>query len=285
MPTVLKGHSKDLGGFSVTRLLPHVDKRMVGPFVFLDHMGPAEFAAGDGIDVRPHPHIGLATLTYLFEGAMLHQDSLGNHLEILPGEVNWMTAGRGIVHSERETLEVKAGPHRMNGLQAWVALPAELAEIEPRFDHVDREALPTYNHEGVHARLIIGSALGMVSPIRTYSPMFYLDVLLSDGRSLDRPEPGAECAIYVIAGEVEVAGSRLLAGQFALLDDTAVVSAVGNARVVLLGGEAWPETPILEWNFVAFSRERLAQAKQDWREGRFPLIPGDQRERIPLPGE
>lgn len=285
MPTVLKGHSKDLGGFSVTRLLPHVDKRMVGPFVFLDHMGPAEFAPGDGIDVRPHPHIGLATLTYLFEGAMLHQDSLGNHLEILPGEVNWMTAGRGIVHSERETLEVKAAPHRMNGLQAWVALPAELADIEPRFDHVGREALPTYSVEGVHARLIIGSAFGMVSPIRSYSPMFYLDVLMADGRSLARPEPGAECAIYVIAGEVEVAGERLIEGQFALLDDAAVVSAVGNARVVLLGGEAWPQTPILEWNFVAFNRDRLEQAKQDWREGRFPLIPGDQREHIPLPGE
>jgi redox-sensitive bicupin YhaK (pirin superfamily) len=277
------GKQKDLGGFTVTRLLPHAEKRMVGPFVFLDHMGPAEFAPGDGIDVRPHPHIGLATLTYLFEGAMLHQDSLGNRLEVLPGDVNWMTAGRGIVHSERESLEVKSGPHRMNGLQAWIALPKEQSEIAPRFEHVGRHQLPTYDLEGVHARLIIGEALGMVSPIRAYSPMFYLDVVMSAGTQLQRPEPGAECALYVIQGSVTVDGEMMAAGDFALIDDDAEISAPENARLVLLGGDAWEEVPLLEWNFVAFSRERMEQAKQDWRDGKFPLIPGDQREHIPLP--
>ncbi|MEE4202936.1 MAG: pirin family protein [Halieaceae bacterium] len=279
----LTGKTKDLGGFTVTRLLPHAEKRMVGPFIFLDHMGPAEFAPGDGIDVRPHPHIGLATLTYLFEGAMLHQDSLGNHLEILPGDVNWMTAGRGIVHSERETLEVKSGFHRMNGLQAWVALPEAQAEIAPRFEHVSREALPVLHREGVHARVIIGEAFGMASPIPTYSPMFYVDALISEGGCLQRPAPGYECAVYVVAGAVTVEDTTLSSGDFALLDEEALLTATENARVVLLGGEAWPAVPLLEWNFVAFSRERMEQAKADWRSGRFPLIPGDQQEFIPLP--
>jgi redox-sensitive bicupin YhaK (pirin superfamily) len=258
-------------------------KRMVGPFIFLDHMGPAEFAPGDGIDVRPHPHIGLATLTYLFEGAMLHQDSLGNHLEILPGDVNWMTAGRGIVHSERETLEVKSRAHRMNGLQAWVALPEAQAEIAPRFEHVSKHSLPVMHYKGVHARVIIGEAFGMASPILTYSPMFYVDALISGGCCLQRPAPGCECAVYVVAGAVRVEDKTLSSGDFALLDEEALLTATENARVVLLGGEAWPEVPLLEWNFVAFSRERMEQAKADWRSGGFPLIPGDQRECIPLP--
>lgn len=283
MSEKLVGVRKDLGGFSVTRLLPHANKRMVGPFVFLDHMGPAEFGPGDGIDVRPHPHIGLATLTYLFEGAMLHQDSLGNRLEILPGDVNWMTAGHGIVHSERETIEVKARSHRMNGLQAWVALPEGLAEIAPRFEHLPSEHLPVLHDRGTHARLVVGSAFGLVSPVRTYSPMFYVDALMQAGSSLTRPEPDSECAAYIVAGEVTIAGDAFATGDFVLLADDAVLTAGNNARVVLLGGDAWAKQPLLDWNFVAFTEERLERAREDWRTGRFPLIPGDQREAIPLP--
>ena len=173
----LSGNQKDLDGFSVTRILPHAEKRMVGPFIFFDHMGPAEFKAGEGIDVRPHPHIGLATITYMFSGSLLHRDSLGNNLEILPGDVNWMTAGKGIVHSERETIEVKAKQHVLDGIQCWIALPETKAEIEPSFSHIKRCQLPHRMHDNVVMRLIAGEAFGMTSPIKTYSSMFYLDVL------------------------------------------------------------------------------------------------------------
>jgi redox-sensitive bicupin YhaK (pirin superfamily) len=281
--TLLKGKTKDLDGFSVTRILPHAEKRMVGPFVFLDHMGPADFAAGEGIDVRPHPHIGLATLTYLTEGSILHRDSLGNNLEILPGDVNWMTAGRGIVHSERETHETKANPHQLNGLQCWIALPEQFAEIEPAFAHHKKCQLPQFNKEGVFARLIAGDALGMTSPIRTYSPMFFLDVILSTGSRFTRPNQDQECALYVLEGNVDVNSELYEKGDFVLLDTDDVVASRSFSRVVFLGGEQWPKTPHMYWNFVSFSKERIEQAKRDWQEGRFPDIPGDNQEFTPLP--
>ncbi|WP_369984971.1 pirin family protein [Thalassolituus sp.] len=283
MGTLLKGKTKDLDGFSVTRILPHAEKRMVGPFVFLDHMGPADFAAGEGIDVRPHPHIGLATLTYLTEGSILHRDSLGNNLEILPGDVNWMTAGRGIVHSERETHETKANPHQLNGLQCWIALPEQFAEIEPAFAHHKKCQLPQFNKEGVFARLIAGDALGMTSPIRTYSPMFFLDVILSAGSRFTRPNQDQECALYVLEGNVDVNSELYEKGDFVLLDTDDVVASRSFSRVVFLGGEQWPKTPHMYWNFVSFSKERIEQAKRDWQEGRFPDIPGDNQECTPLP--
>jgi redox-sensitive bicupin YhaK (pirin superfamily) len=281
--TLLKGKTKDLDGFSVTRILPHAEKRMVGPFVFLDHMGPADFAAGEGIDVRPHPHIGLATLTYLTEGSILHRDSLGNNLEILPGDVNWMTAGRGIVHSERETHETKANPHQLNGLQCWIALPEQFAEIEPAFAHHKKCQLPQFNKEGVFARLIAGDALGMTSPIRTYSPMFFLDVILSAGSRFARPNQDQECALYVLEGNVDVNAETYEKGDFVLLDADDVVASRSFSRVVFLGGEQWPKTPHMYWNFVSFNKERIEQAKRDWQEGRFPDIPGDNQEFTPLP--
>jgi redox-sensitive bicupin YhaK (pirin superfamily) len=281
--TLLKGKTKDLDGFSVTRILPHAEKRMVGPFVFLDHMGPADFAAGEGIDVRPHPHIGLATLTYLTEGSILHRDSLGNNLEILPGDVNWMTAGRGIVHSERETHETKANQHQLNGLQCWIALPEQFAEIEPAFAHHKKCQLPQFNKEGVFARLIAGDALGMTSPIRTYSPMFFLDVILSAGSRFTRPNQDQECALYVLEGNVDVNSELYEKGDFVLLDADDVVASRSFSRVVFLGGEQWPKTPHMYWNFVSFSKERIEQAKRDWQEGRFPDIPGDNQEFTPLP--
>lgn len=283
MGTLLKGKTKDLDGFSVTRILPHAEKRMVGPFVFLDHMGPADFAAGEGIDVRPHPHIGLATLTYLTEGSILHRDSLGNNLEILPGDVNWMTAGRGIVHSERETHETKANQHQLNGLQCWIALPEQFAEIEPAFAHHKKCQLPQFNKEGVFARLIAGDALGMTSPIRTYSPMFFLDVILSAGSHFARPNQDQECALYVLEGNVDVNSELYEKGDFVLLDADDVVASRSFSRVVFLGGEQWPKTPHMYWNFVSFSKERIEQAKRDWQEGRFPDIPGDNQEFTPLP--
>jgi len=283
MAQIIEGKLTDLDGLSVSRILPNRQKRMVGPFIFLDHMGPASFAAGEGIDVRPHPHIGLATLTYLFEGSLLHRDSLGNNLEITPGDVNWMTAGRGIVHSERETLEVKAGPHTLNGLQAWVALPEQEAEIEPSFTHISRCQLPHILYAGVQMRLIAGEAFGQTSPIKTWSPMFYLDVLAKAGSQFQRPSSGQECLLYVISGSVRLENEIHPAGSLVLLDDELDFQAVTHCRCILLGGDAWPRVPLIEWNFVSFKRERIEQAKQQWIDQSFPCIPGDNAEFTPLP--
>ncbi|MDX1451911.1 MAG: pirin family protein [Oleiphilaceae bacterium] len=283
MATELRGHKKDLDGFSVTRILPHAKTTMVGPFIFLDHMGPADFDAGEGIDVRPHPHIGLSTITYLFEGSLLHRDSLGNNVEILPGDVNWMTAGRGIVHSERETIEVKAQQHRLDGLQSWLALPREMAEIAPSFTHIKRCKLPHSMHDGVVIRLIAGEAYGLTSPLKTYSPMFYVDVLAKQGKAVERPNPQQECLLYVISGAIHLSGERVSAGQIRLLEQEASFTADENARVVMLGGEAWPDVPHIYWNFVSFDKQRIEQAKDDWRQRRFPDIPGDAEEFTPLP--
>jgi redox-sensitive bicupin YhaK (pirin superfamily) len=283
MAKLLYGERKPLDGFEVTRILPNQDKKMVGPFIFFDHMGPAKFTAGNGIDVRPHPHIGLATITYMFEGSLLHRDSLGNNLEIIPGDVNWMTAGKGITHSERETLEVKAAHHVLDGLQTWVALPKDKAEIEPSFAHVTKSQLPHFMKEGVLMRLIAGEACGKTAPIKTYSPMFYMDVLAPQGKTIARPNPEQECAVYVLQGEVNIDGEAFSAGQFVLLNDETEVITKQQSRFILLGGERWEETPYLFWNFVSFDKTRLEQAKQDWKEGRFPTIPGDQDEFTPLP--
>ncbi len=280
----INGKQKDLDGFSVTRILPNPQQRMVGPFIFFDHMGPAEFEPGGGIDVRPHPHIGLATITYLLEGAMLHRDSLGNNLEIIPGDVNWMTAGSGIVHSERETHEVKAGRHRLDGLQAWVALPEAFAEVQPSFAHIKKAQLPHYIYDGVFARLIIGEAFGMTSPIKTYSPMFYLDAIISGGKTLARPCDDYECAVYVLSGEIKLGNESFKPGDFVMLDEEHEITALNNARVMFIGGEPWERVPHIEWNFVSFSTDRIEQAKADWLANRFPAIDGDCRELTPLPG-
>ena len=283
MAKQLRGNKKDLEGFSVTRILPHLEKKMVGPFIFMDHMGPAKFAAGDGIDVRPHPHIGLSTLTYLFEGSLLHRDSLGNNLEILPGDINWMTTGRGIVHSERETLEVKSQQHTLDGLQCWVALPETMAELAPSFVHIKRCQLPHFMKNGLMMRLIAGEALGMTSPMKTYSPMFYLDVLAKAEALIPRPNPHHECLLYVIEGNVEVNQTPYGKGDILLLDDEQEFRSLDNSRSILLGGEAWKQIPHVYWNFVSFSKERIEQAKRDWQEQRFPKIPGDSEEFASLP--
>jgi redox-sensitive bicupin YhaK (pirin superfamily) len=282
MATILNPKDHDIGGIFVRRFLPHAEQRAIGPFVFLDQMGPGKFAAGEGIDVRPHPHIGLSTLTYLFEGSMLHRDSLGNHQEIRPGEVNWMTAGRGIVHSERESLEVRAGEHSIHGLQCWVALPEQWAEIEPSFTHVKSDRLPHLNRDGMMIRLIVGTAFGMRSPIKTYSNLFYVDVLAPRRQSVEVPE-GSEAGIYMVYGQARVGRQLIEKDQFATLNPSdRVVEAEANSRFILLGGEPFGRPPHLFWNFVSFDRERIRQARNDWQEHRFPAIPGDDEERIPL---
>lgn len=282
----LKAIEHDIGGLNVKRVLPHKEKRMVGPFIFFDQMGPNDFPAGHGINVRPHPHIGLSTLTYLFNGSILHRDSLGNNLEIRPGDVNWMTAGKGITHSERESFEVRANPHAIEGLQCWVALPEQMAELAPSFSHVKKEQLPHLIHEGVMMRLIVGEAYGMSSPVKTYSPMFYIDVAASEGSVISRPHATHETAIFPVKGKVKVGDEVYGAGEFALFEDCDTeIDVIECGRFILLGGEKFAQIPHLFWNFVSFDKARIEQAKDDWENGRFPTIPGDDKEFIPLKGK
>ena len=268
MAKKLNAIEHDLGGLVVKRVLPHQEKRMVGPFIFLDQMGPSVFPAGKGINVRPHPHIGLSTLTYLFDGSILHRDSLGNHLEITAGDVNWMTAGKGIVHSERETFEVRANKHSISGIQCWVALPENMAEIEPSFTHVKKQELPHYIHEGVMMRLIVGDAYGMSSPVKSYSPMFYIDVLAEKDSVITKPHADHETAVLVCAGQVIIGDQIYNEGDFALLSDQdSEIKMLDNGRFIMLGGEKFEQVPFIHWNFVSFKKERIDKAVQDWKDG------------------
>ena len=282
---VIDQRRKDLGGFEVGRVLPFAKRRMIGPFIFFDHMGPAAFEPGFGreVDVRPHPHIGLSTLSYLFEGEMTHRDSVGAVQPIRPGEVNWMTAGRGITHSERfEALREHGG--RMNGIQAWIALPVEDEETDPAFDHYGADTLPTYDNNGLWARLIAGQAYGASSPVRTRSPMFYVHWQLKPGAEADLPAEYPERAAYVAQGVVEVDGRQFHEGQMLVFEpgQPVLFTAISDAIVMLLGGE--PIGPrLIEWNFVSSSKDRLEQAKADWRAGRMKLPDADDQEFIPLP--
>jgi redox-sensitive bicupin YhaK (pirin superfamily) len=284
---VIDQRQRDLGGFVVGRVLPHAQRRMVGPFVFFDRMGPAEFAPGipRSVDVRPHPHIGLSTLTYLFEGEIMHRDSVGSEQAIRPGEVNWMTAGRGITHSERfERARSEGG--RMDGLQAWIALPESDEESAPSFTHHGAPELPTFDAPGVWGRLIAGNAFGLQSPVQTFSPLFYLHQVVKAGARVEVPTEYAERAAYVAIGAVEIAGQRIEAGHMALFaaGRPAIVTAVTDAVVMALGGE--PVGPrYIEWNFVSSSKDRIEQAKADWRAGRMKLPDLDSSEFIPLPSD
>jgi redox-sensitive bicupin YhaK (pirin superfamily) len=282
---VIDQHRKSLGGFEVGRVLPAQRRRMVGPFVFFDHMGPADFPAGlpRDVDVRPHPHIGLSTITYLFEGEIMHRDSLGTQQAIRAGEVNWMTAGRGITHSERFERARLQGD-RLHGIQAWVALPEADEETAPAFLHHDMNDLPVFEENGLSARLVAGKAFGTEAKVKTYSPMFYTHWALAEGARAELPAEYEERAAYVAAGEVEVDGHRFAAGKLLILapGDTVVVRALQPSTVMLLGGD--PIGPrYIEWNFVSSSRERIAQAKADWRAGRMKLPDADKEEFIPLP--
>jgi redox-sensitive bicupin YhaK (pirin superfamily) len=283
---ILEGRPRDLGGFSVRRVLPAGGLQTVGPFIFFDHMGPATFAPGAGVDVRPHPHIGLATVTYLFTGEFMHRDSLGTAQLIRPGDVNWMVAGRGIVHSERTPAESRgtAGGAAIHGIQTWVALPREHEEIEPSFEHHPAPTLPEIREPGVELRLIAGAAYGREAPTSVYSPMFYLAATLRQDALVELPGEYAERAAYVVEGEIEVDGARHGVGDMVVFaaGGRAALRAVTAARVMLLGGAPVDGPRQIWWNFVSSSVERIERAKLDWREERFAPVPGDD-ERIPLP--
>jgi redox-sensitive bicupin YhaK (pirin superfamily) len=278
---------RDLGdGFQVRRALPSAHRRMVGPFIFFDQMGPAAFGSGEGLDVRPHPHIGLATVTYLLEGEMLHRDSLGSVQPIRPGEVNWMTAGSGIVHSERTPPEVRSGGGRLFGLQTWVALPREAEEVEPGFAHHKASDIPSIEDAGTRLTLIAGTSDGLVSPVKTFSDMVYADIVLADGARYQVRAEHVERAIYIVSGEVSVAGQTgtFATGELVVFRPGAevVLEGSGPARMMLLGGEPFPEGRQIFWNFVSSSAERIEQAKADWKAQRFAPVP-DETEFIPLP--
>jgi len=270
----------------VRRALPSAQRQMVGPFIFFDQMGPGEFLTGQGIDVRPHPHIGLSTVTYLFEGEIFHRDSLGTALPIRPGEVNWMTAGRGIAHSERTAPERRTGPSRLFGIQSWVALPKGSEESAPSFAHHAASALPRALDGGVALRLVAGEAWGMRAPVAVSSPLFYADAQLEPGAGLPLPDGHEERGVYLLRGSVEVAGVRFEAGRMLLFrpgDRLALTAGEQGARLLLLGGAAMDGPRFMFWNFVSSSRERIEQAKADWQAGRFGAVPGDEAEFIPLP--
>jgi redox-sensitive bicupin YhaK (pirin superfamily) len=284
---VIDQRRRDLGGFEVGRVLPFGSRRMVGPFIFLDHLGPTTFPSGipASTDVRPHPHIGLSTVTYLFEGEITHRDSLGSEQSIRPGEVNWMTAGSGITHSERfEKIRSQGGP--LHGIQSWVALPREDEETAPAFAHHADADLPTVEEGGLWARLIAGKVFDVSSPVRTHSPLFYAHCALKDGTRLELPGDYSERAAYVAAGSVESEGKRFNAGQMLVFASGpgAGLSAAGPAIVMILGGEPVGRR-FIEWNFVSSSQERIEQAKADWRAGRLKLPYHDDQEFIPLPPE
>lgn len=282
---VIDQRRRDLGGFEVGRVLPAAPRRMVGPFIFLDHMGPVDFPAGipRSVDVRPHPHIGLSTVTYLFDGEIMHRDSVGSEQPIRPGEVNWMIAGRGITHSERfERARAEGGA--LHGIQAWVALPREDEECEPGFAHYAADALWTHSENGVWLRLIAGEAFGVQGRVRTHSPMFYVHVVLDAGAEQPLPANYSERAAYVVQGTVEVGNRSIEAGRLLVFTPGVEVAlkAVTPAVVMMLGGEPLGER-FIEWNFVSSSRERIEQAKADWRAQRMRLPQLDDQEFIPLP--
>jgi len=276
---------RDLGGFEVGRVLPYTKRRMVGPFIFFDHIGPVDFPPGipKSIDVRPHPHIGLSTVTYLFDGEIMHRDSVGSEAPIHPGEVNWMTAGSGITHSERFE-RARALGDTLHGIQSWVALPREYEETAPQFTHYGREDLPVSEGGGVSTRLLAGEAFGMKSNVSTHSPLFYIHWVLSEGAKAQLPATYAERAAYVVAGSVQVDHQRFGAGQMLVFarGADAVVTALEPAIVMGLGGDPVGER-FIEWNFVSSSQERIEQAKSDWRAGRMKLPDLDHGEFIPLP--
>jgi redox-sensitive bicupin YhaK (pirin superfamily) len=280
---IIKPRITDLGEFSVRRALPNRQCKTVGPWIFFDHMGPAEFTAGSGINVRQHPHINLATVTYLFEGEILHRDSVGSLQTIRPGDINLMVAGQGIVHSERERPEVRQQPHRLHGLQLWLALPDAEEEIAPAFYHYPANAIPATVLNGVPLRVLIGSAYGLISPVLTYSETLYLEAELQPGQTLTLPET-EERALYVAKGALQIKDQRIDEFNMVILAAAVgvVVEAITHCRIALIGGAAIGHRYI-EWNFVSSRKERIAQAKQDWQAGNFPKVVGDEQEFIPLP--
>ncbi len=282
--TLLEPHTKDLGGFQVRRLLPSPARKMIGPFIFFDHMGPAQLPAGTGVDVRAHPHIGLATVTYLFDGSLMHRDSLGTAQRIEPGAVNWMTAGSGIAHSERSPEDERPAGPRLHGIQTWVALPQAQEHAEPGFSHHPKSTIPLITLPGVDMHLIAGTAFGRAAPTPTFSPLFYLAVEMEAGASFELPREHEERGVYAVSGEVEVGGALLPAHHLAVAaaDGAVRVVARSGARLMLLGGSPLDGDRHLWWNFVSSSPESIDAAAERWQAGGFPPVPGE-TEFIPLP--
>ncbi len=283
--SVIVPRARDLGGFEVRRALPAAERQMVGPFIFFDQFGPVLMRAGQGIDVRPHPHIGLATVTWLFDGSIYHRDSLGSQQPIAPGELNWMTAGRGIVHSERTDAADLARDRQVFGIQSWVALPKAFEETAPAFEHVAMERLPLIADRGVAVRVVAGSAYGATSPVKTHSDLFYADVRMAAGSVLPLPGDHEERGIYVAEGEIVIADQSFAAGRLLVFrpGDAISVKAQSDARVMLLGGEPMDGPRHIWWNFVSSSKDKIEAAKDDWKRGRFAIVPGDEKDFIQLP--
>lgn len=278
-------NAKDIGGFEVRRALPTAKRRLVGPFIFFDRMGPAILRAGQALDVRPHPHIGLSTVTYLFDGKIRHRDSLGTEMVIQPGDVNLMTAGRGIVHSERTPEELRGAPMSISGLQTWLALPDDKEEVAPVFENTAVLRLPDIDAEGVSGRIVIGDFQGLRSPVRTDSETLYADLRLAPGASVKIPADAEERAIYTLEGEVAISGDVFPAERLLVFrpGDDIIVSSQTGAHFMLFGGASLGSKRYIWWNFVSSSKERIEQAKQEWKTGRFDIVPGDEEEFIPLP--
>jgi len=291
--TLIIPRARDLGGFEVRRALPAPKRQMVGPFIFFDQAGPAEFITGQGVDVRPHPHIGLGTVTYLYRGEFQHRDSLGSNQMIHPGAVNWMVAGHGVTHSERTSAATRQAPHSLFGIQTWVALPDGKEDVDPSFEHHAKETLPELENNGVRMRLILGSAYGEKAPVRMFSEMFYGDVVMQASGKLPMPDDHEDRGLYVSEGSVEIAGQEFEAGRMMVFrpgDNITVTAGPGGARIMILGGETLSGSRYIWWNFVASSIERIEEAKADWRvgkweDGRFALPPDDREEFIPLPDD
>ncbi|MCO4841116.1 MAG: pirin family protein [Rhodobacteraceae bacterium] len=289
--TLIVPRARDLGGFEVRRALPAPRRQMVGPFIFFDQMGPAEFIDGGGIDVRPHPHIGIGTVTYLYQGEFQHRDSVGSNQMIYPGEVNWMVAGHGVTHSERTSDAAREGRNALFGIQTWVALPESAEETGAAFEHHDKEALPFMTGEGKEVRLILGNAWGERAPVSTFSEMFYADAVLAPGAKLPMPDNHEDRGAYVVGGEVSIAGDTFEAGRMMVFrpgDAITLTAGPNGTRLMLLGGETLNGPRYIWWNFVASSQDKIEAAKQSWAEGdwdhgRFKLPPGDTDEFIPLP--
>ncbi|MEO1601102.1 MAG: pirin family protein [Pseudomonadota bacterium] len=288
--TLIVPRARDIGAFEVRRALPSPKRQMVGPFIFFDQMGPAEFVTDKGMDVRPHPHIGLATVTYLYEGGIYHRDSLGTAMEIAPGAVNWMIAGRGITHSERTAPERRRAGERLFGIQTWVALPEAEEERTPGFEHAPEATLPYLEGEGKQVRLILGTGWGETAPLKTFSEMIYADAVLEAGAKIPLPADHEDRGLYIVSGAIEIAGVAYEAGQMMTFrpGDEITITATQPSRLMILGGETLNGPRYIWWNFVASSKEKIEAAKEawaagDWEHGRFQLPPDDNTEHIPLP--
>jgi redox-sensitive bicupin YhaK (pirin superfamily) len=285
LATAIDARARDIGGFAVRRLLPWRRRRSVGPFVYFDELGPVAFPAGAGLDVLPHPHIGLATVTCLYEGEILHRDSIGSHQVIRPGDVNWMTAGLGIVHSERTPPAARRASTRLHGLQLWVALPAQHEETAPAFRHHPGRSLPEVARGGCRLRILAGSAYDATSPVATLSSLFYVDVEMPAGAELPLPAEHEERALYVLAGSLSCGEQSTGPGRMLVFAPgaSAALRAESPVRAVLIGGAPLDGPRHIDWNFVSSSRERIERAKRDWKQGRFPKVPGDETDFVPLP--